>query len=223
MAVNPNVRAIAPHERKQFEEMGVEAVRQFCSGNIWPNSQDGSTHPTKVSALIWLAEIDESERKRNEALQTEQTRLAKSASRAAWYAVYAALGALVVSLLGTAYAVYSQHEMGVAAKAEVARYAMIRNGIAKYIKTGRAIEDSFANTQRPIGEVIADRDEWVSDVERFFRDNSMESYISRFHDDSGIHPMAPMNMQNPNDPHVIGFVHIHAELVRLEEFSHELP
>ena len=68
MAVNPNVRPIAAHERKQFEDMGVEAVRQFCSGNVWPNSKDGSSHPTKVFAVIWLAERDEEARKRTEAL-----------------------------------------------------------------------------------------------------------------------------------------------------------
>ena len=68
MAVNPNVRPIAAHDRKQFEGMGVDAVRQFCIGSVWPNAQDGSTHPMKVSALIWLAKIDEVERKRNKVL-----------------------------------------------------------------------------------------------------------------------------------------------------------
>ena len=59
MVANPNVRAIGAHERKQFEDMGVEAVRQFCSGNVWPRAPDGSPSGMTVSGLIWLAEIDE--------------------------------------------------------------------------------------------------------------------------------------------------------------------
>ena len=99
MAVNPNVRPIPPQDRKQFEDMGVEAVRQFCIGNVWPSSRDGYPHPTTVSARIWLAEIDEDARKRNEALLAEQTRLNKSTLRAAWIAAYAAIGAIAVTIL----------------------------------------------------------------------------------------------------------------------------
>jgi hypothetical protein len=80
VAVNPNVRAISPEQRKQFEGMGTEAVRQFCSGNVWPRAQDGSPNPMTVSALIWLAERDEDARKSTEALQAKLTRLAKIAA-----------------------------------------------------------------------------------------------------------------------------------------------
>jgi hypothetical protein len=80
MAINPNVRAISPEQRKQFEDMGVEAVRQFCSGDVWPRAQDGSPHPMTVSARIWLAEQDEDTRRRNEALQVKLTRLAQIAA-----------------------------------------------------------------------------------------------------------------------------------------------
>jgi hypothetical protein len=93
MAVNPNVRQISSEQRKQFEGMGVEAVRQFCSGNVWPRAQDGSPHPMTVNALIWLAERDEDSRKSTEALQIRQTLLAKIAA-------YASIGAVVVGVIG---------------------------------------------------------------------------------------------------------------------------
>ena len=99
MVGNPNVRQISSEQRKQFEGMGVEAVRQFVSGNVWPRAQDGSAHPMTVSALIWLAEQDEDSRKRTEALQAEQTRLNKSTLMAAWIAAGAAIIAVVVTIL----------------------------------------------------------------------------------------------------------------------------
>jgi len=93
------VRPISPEQRKQFEGMGVEAVRQFCSGNVWSNAQDGSTNAMKVSALIWLAEIDEEARKRTEALQAEQTRLAENTLKPAWIAAGAAIIGVIVGIL----------------------------------------------------------------------------------------------------------------------------
>jgi hypothetical protein len=53
----------------------------------------------KVSALIWLAEIDEEARKRTEALQAEQTRLAENTLKAAWIAARAAIIAVIVGIL----------------------------------------------------------------------------------------------------------------------------
>lgn len=89
MTVNPNVRQLAPRERKQFEELGESFVRQACNGNFWPNAQNGSIHPTKVSALIWLAEIDEIERKRNKTLT-------RSTLIAAWIAAIGTVVGIVV-------------------------------------------------------------------------------------------------------------------------------
>ena len=74
--------------------MGVEAVRQFYNGNVWPNG-----HPTKVAASIWLAEIDEETGKHNEALQAEQTRINRSSLKAAWIAAGAAIIAIMVPQL----------------------------------------------------------------------------------------------------------------------------
>jgi hypothetical protein len=99
MAVNPNVRQLAPHERKQFEDLGEAFVRQACNGNFYPNSMDGSPHPTKVSALIWLAELDEEASKRSEALQASEMALARSTLKAAWIAAGAAIIAIVVGVL----------------------------------------------------------------------------------------------------------------------------
>jgi hypothetical protein len=211
--IESGVVVIPPEDLKYFGEMGEAQVRlQF--GAL------GFSYPRQNYARVWLAELDEVARKRTEALRAEQTELAKSTSRAAWYAVYAALGAIgatvLCTVLGTAYTIYAQNQIE-------AHHAMIRGAIARYIERGNAIENDFGNTQISVDETDAKRDEWVSDVERFFRDNSMESYISRFHDNSGIQAMAPIGMIDYNDPHFVGFAHLHPELVRLEEFSHEFP
>jgi|ERR1700693_2081411 hypothetical protein len=88
------VMAIPPEERKHFEGLGEAQVRlQF--GAI------GFSYPRQNYARIWLAEIDEDRLAHNEALQTKQMRLAQSASRAAWIAAYAAIGAVIVTVLGT--------------------------------------------------------------------------------------------------------------------------
>jgi hypothetical protein len=93
MAINPNLRPISTYERKNFEDMGEAFVRQACNSNYWPKGQDGSPHPTQISGLIWLAELDEAQLERTEALQTRQTRLAKIAA-------YASIGAVVVGVIG---------------------------------------------------------------------------------------------------------------------------
>jgi hypothetical protein len=99
MVANPHVRALTPQERKQFEDVGEAFVRQACNGNFYPNGHDGSPHPMKVAALIWLAEIDEEARKRTEALQASEMALARSTLKAAWIAAGAAIIAIVVGIL----------------------------------------------------------------------------------------------------------------------------
>jgi hypothetical protein len=51
VAVNPNVQPIAAYARKQFEEMGEAAVRQFCNDNVWP----GWIYPSNESFCLNLA------------------------------------------------------------------------------------------------------------------------------------------------------------------------
>src|SRR5580700_10880239 len=88
------VMAIPPEERKYFDGLGEAQVRlQF--GAI------GFSYPRQNYAREWLAEIDEDRHTRNEALQTEQTQVNKSTLKAAWIAAYAAIGAVVVTVLGT--------------------------------------------------------------------------------------------------------------------------
>ena len=89
MVANPNVRPISQQERTQFEGMGEEAVRQFCSGNLWTGSRNGVVHPTEASGRIWLAEKDQER-------QAKQARIAKSTLIAAWIAAIGTIAGIIV-------------------------------------------------------------------------------------------------------------------------------
>jgi hypothetical protein len=89
MVANPNVRQIPQQDRTQFEGMGEEAVRQFCSANVWPRAPNGYPNATEVSARIWLAEKDQER-------QAKQARITKSTLIAAWIA---AIGTIVSIIL----------------------------------------------------------------------------------------------------------------------------
>lgn len=211
MTVNPNVRPISPHERKQFEDMGVEAVRQFCSGNIWPSSQNGDPHPTTVSARIWLAEVDEEARKRNEALKAKETQRSKSTVLAAWIAAVAAIAGLIATVVIP----YAQYRT---AKAEEAHHKMIKERIGAYIGEGRAIMDRFGRNEIPMP--ILDEVGWVKRTEDFLRMNLGESYVSRFSDVSGL---GSVTGNGTDTSHNVYFNNIYGKITRLEEFSHEVP
>jgi len=106
MAVNPDpndLKSISPEDRERLEEMGEGYVRRVMS------MAGGLPYPLNISAITWLAEIDEEAREvdrkaneRNEAHRLEQARLNKSTQRAAWVAAIAGIGAIVVTILGTA-------------------------------------------------------------------------------------------------------------------------
>ena len=85
--------AITPVDRKRFEEMGEAYLRLIMT------TSGGFDSPSGDAAREWLAEREEAARERTEALQAEQTRLAQSTLRAAWIAIYAALGAIAVTIL----------------------------------------------------------------------------------------------------------------------------
>jgi hypothetical protein len=93
MSVNPEgLVAIPSEERERLEEMGEARVRLVFNTNGFGSSN-------RIYAGKWLAELDEVQRARNEALQVEQTRVNKSTLKAAWIAAYAAIGANVVTIL----------------------------------------------------------------------------------------------------------------------------
>ena len=211
MVANPNVRPISSEQRKQFEDMGVEAVRQFCSGNVWPSSPNGYPNPTTVSALIWLAEIDEEARKRAEALQAEQMRFDKSTLRAAWIAAGLAAAGILVTV-GLSYAQYQT------AKAEVAHNRIIKHGIGQYIGEGHAIMNRFGLNEMPMP--IPDEIVWVGRTEDFLRTNLGDLYVSRFNDFSGL---GRVTGTGTDQPHNFYYNDINMKITRLEEFSHELP
>jgi hypothetical protein len=186
MVANPNVRPISSEQRKQFEGMGVEAVRQFVSGNVWPRAQDGSAHPMTVSALIWLAEQDEDSRKRTEALRAEQTRLAKSTLRAAWIAASLAAAGIIVAA-GISYGQYR------IAKFEVAHNKRIRDGISLYIEVGHNLMKGISSDPTA---VLSGENDWISSVNKFLQTTLHDdSYIKRFNDQF----MGPLTGNSAND------------------------
>jgi hypothetical protein len=84
--------AIPTEDRKYFEDMGEAAVRlQF--------DVSGFSYPRQNSARDWLAELEEAHRKRNEALQAEQMRMAQNTLNAAMIAAGAAIITVVISIL----------------------------------------------------------------------------------------------------------------------------
>jgi hypothetical protein len=121
----------------------------------------------------------------------------------------------IVSVEGT---FYSQYQIVSAAEAEKARHAMIREGIGRYIGIGSAIKEDFARNQMPMP--ILDKVSWEGNVDDFLRTNLNDSYVIRFHDNSGLAPISA-NSADPqhNDQYAIMF----HKISRLEEFNHELP
>jgi hypothetical protein len=92
--------AIPPEDRKRLEDMGEARVRLEFNTKAFGKSA------LQIFAAEWLAELDERDRKHAEALQAEQmrlmveqTRLTKSANKAAWVAACVAIGAALVALL----------------------------------------------------------------------------------------------------------------------------
>jgi hypothetical protein len=69
MSVNPE-GVLPSEERERLEEMGEARVRLVFNTNGFGSSN-------RIYAGKWLAELDEVQRARNEALQVEQTRVNK--------------------------------------------------------------------------------------------------------------------------------------------------
>jgi hypothetical protein len=215
VAVDPDpndLKSIPPEDRKRLEVMGEAYVRQVMS------MPGGLPYPLGLSATRWLAEIDENTRKsereaeeRNEAHQAEQSRLAKSTLRAAWIAA----GLAAAGIFVTIWLSYIQDQT---AKAEVAHNKMIKDGIGQYIGEGSAIMNRFAANEMPMPTM--DEVGWVGRTEDFLRTNLCESYVSRFHDNSGL---APIQANGADGAHNREYVIMYHEITRLEEFSHEIP
>jgi hypothetical protein len=195
---------LTPDDRKNREHQGETHVRFRFAAN-------GLNTPERDLDREWLAEIDEVERKRTEALQTEQTRFNKSTRLAAWIAAWAA----IVGIIVTAGVSYAQYQM---AKAEVARHTMIKEGIGHYIGEGRALMNRLSNNEMPLPTL--DEVGWIGRTEDFLRTNLGDSYVNRFNDISGL---LSVNVSGTDAPHNTYFNDIYRKIIRLEEFSHELP
>jgi hypothetical protein len=76
----------------RLESLGVAQVRLLLQ-------TDGFPHTHKPAILKWLTEKDEEERKRHEASQIDQNKLASSTHLAAWVAAIAAIVSVVISML----------------------------------------------------------------------------------------------------------------------------
>jgi hypothetical protein len=96
--INPGGFWMIPDsDRKHLDEMGEAYVRQVTKAG------DGFPSPFRNSAIAWLAELDEKQRERDEAHQAEQMRIGRSTLKAAWIAVGAGIGAIVVTILSWLY------------------------------------------------------------------------------------------------------------------------
>jgi hypothetical protein len=201
MAVHPDpndLKSIPPEQRKRLEEVGEAYVRRVMS------MAGGLPYPLGLSATRWLAEIDEKAREvdrkaneRNEAHRLEQARLNKSTQRAAWVAAIAGVGAIVVTILGTAATIYIQ-------RADVAHSVMVRGKLTKYITLGyNIIGDQFQN--KPKEEEL-----WIAEVQRFLHSNLGDAYVERFNDTSDFGQVQDKKWE------------LLPKITRLEQFSNEL-
>jgi type IV secretory pathway component VirB8 len=78
--------------KQALERMGAPRVRiLLATGNL--------SQQLVAEAVGWLAQIDESDRARNEASQASQMRTALSAKKAAWIAAIAAIIAAVIAII----------------------------------------------------------------------------------------------------------------------------
>jgi hypothetical protein len=101
----------------------------------------------------------------------------RSTLKAAWIAA----GTAIVGILVTVGLSYVQDQT---VKAEVAHNRMIKDSIGRYIKTGDAIMNDFAQNKWP----VEDENQWTTDVKGFLQANLKDSYVSRFDDPGGISP-----------------------------------
>lgn len=79
--------------RETLERMGIAQVRILVSTGQMPNR-------FHQEALKFVAENDEADRAQQQAFLAEQSKIAQSAQQAAWIAAWAAIGALVIGILG---------------------------------------------------------------------------------------------------------------------------
>ena len=133
--------------------------------------------------------------------------------------LFASSGASVALIvLGNGASFYTQYQNVLTANAEKARRATIREGIGRYIGEGSAIMNRFGLNEMPMPTM--DEVGWVGRTEDFLRTNLCESYVTRFHDNSGL---APISANDADSAHNNQYAIMFHEIARLEEFSHETP
>jgi hypothetical protein len=113
---------------------------------------------------------------------------------------------------------YSQYQTMIAAKAETARRAMIREGTGKFIAAGDSLMDELTKNQYPLP--VAEEKDWAKTVEGFIRVNLSESYVVRFNDIIGI---TFPKLADVDFKHFVDWGNVYMRVVRLQEFSRELP
>jgi hypothetical protein len=106
----------------------------------------------------------------------------------------------VISVAGTFYSQYqivsAANADKAAANAEKVRHVMIREGIGRYIGVGQTIMNRFGLNEMPMP--ILDKVSWEGNVDDFLRTNLNDSYVARFHDNSGL---APISANGADPPH----------------------
>lgn len=114
---------------------------------------------------------------------------------------------------------YSQYEINAAAKTETSRRIIVRERIGKLIAVGNNLIAAIANSTQPISQDAADK--WSNQAEEFLLTNLVTSFVLRFRDANGI-PYVHLDAAK-DDAHQNLWFAVHARIVRLEEFSQQLP
>jgi len=126
-----------------------------------------------------------------------------------------AAGALGAAAIGATF--YSQYQIAMTKSADDARRTMIRENLGTFIAEGTQITNTVANETNPLPLVAAQ--EWEKHVEVFVKADLGQSYLARLSDTTGA---TPLHFSN-DAPHQYLRAAIYNTLLRLEEFSRELP
>jgi hypothetical protein len=114
--------------------------------------------------------------------------------------------------------IYAQHLVIGQRDKERAQRSLIREQLGVYIAEGSALMDQCADRSRP--PPVGAANEWISRVTLFLAGKLGASYIARFHDHTGI---SSMTLPGADSEHENVWFGIYRRVLRLEQFSQELP
>jgi hypothetical protein len=137
-------------------------------------------------------------------------------TRIAEFSFVAIIGLLSVSAIGATF--YSQHLVIAQKVAEDARRNKIRDQLGEFIGQGTLLLNVAATASSPVPTDVANT--WAATAENFLSANLGSSYVIRFRDATGMPPVSPTGV---DDQHQAIWRGIYSRMLRLEQFSQELP